>query len=160
MSSCDTGESLTDLEHQALIDQDSQRLGLTLLNILSTAPETTPTQDDVWKGFMLALSFSRDLLTSLTHAITNPLADELIIVSLQGEESLYTELEVKTWTRDELEVPTMITTLISEGRLSQVLEKTRLHGQGEGSQFNTNAAALLLTLSLRANNGCKDTNRA
>jgi len=108
-------------------------------------------QDDVWKGFMLALSFSGDLLTSLTHAITNPLADDLIIVSLQGVESLYTELEVKPWTRDELEVPTMITMLISEGLLSQVSEKTRLHGQGEGSQFYTNAAALLLTLSLRAN---------
>jgi len=45
----------------------------------------------------------------------------------------------------------MIPLLISEGLLSQVLEKTRLYSQREGSQFNTNAAALLLTLSLRAN---------
>ena len=100
---------------------------------------------------MLALSFSGDLLTSLTHAITNPLADDKTIASLQGVESLYTELEVKPWTRDELEAPTMITLLISEGLLSQVLEKTRLYGQGQGTQFNTNAGALLLTLSLRAN---------
>jgi len=147
----ETGESLTDLEHQALIYQDSQRFGLTLLNLLSTAPESNPTQDHIWKDFMLALSFSGDLLTSLTHAITNPLADDLTIASLQGVESLYTELEVKPWTRDELEVPTMITLLISEGLLSQVLEKTRLYGRGEGYQFNMNATALLLTLSLRAN---------
>jgi len=45
---------------------------------------------------MLALSFSGDLLTSLTHAITNPLADDLNIVSLQGVESQYRDfLEVK-----------------------------------------------------------------
>ena len=81
---------------------------------------------------MLALSFSGDLLTSLTHAITNPLADDLNIVSLQAVESLYRKLEVKQWTRDELAVPTMITLLISEGLLSQVLEKTRLYGQGGG----------------------------
>ena len=147
----DTGESLTDLEHQALIDQDSQRLGLTLLNLLNTAPETNLTQGDAWKGFMLALSFSGDLLTPLTHAITNPLADGLNIVSLQGVESLCREfLEVKQWTRDGPAVQIMITLLISEGLLSKVLEKTRLYSQGEGSQLNTNTASLLLTLSLRA----------
>jgi len=84
----DAGESLTDLEHQALIDEDSQRLGLILLNLLNIEPKTNPTQGDAWKGFMLALSFSGDLLISLTHAITNPLADDLNIVSLQGVESL------------------------------------------------------------------------
>jgi len=45
---------------------------------------------------------------------------------------------------------TMITLLISERLLSQVLEKTRLYSQVEGSQLNTNTAALLLTLSLKA----------
>jgi len=65
----ETGEALTDLEHQALMDQDSQRLGLSFLNPLSTAPEPNPIQDNIWKEFMVAMSFSGDLLTSLTHAI-------------------------------------------------------------------------------------------
>jgi len=120
----DAGESLTDLKPQTLIDEDSQRLGLTLLNLLNTEPETNPMQGDAWKGFMLALSFSGDLLTSLTHAITNPLADDLNIVSLQGVESLYRKfLEVKQWMRDGPAVQTMITFLISEGLLSKVLER-------------------------------------
>jgi len=100
---------------------------------------------------MLALSFSRDLLTSLTHAIAIPLADDLTIASLQGVESLYRESEVKPWTPDEIKVPTMIALLISEGLLSQMLVKTRLYSQGKGFQFNTDAAALLLTLNLSAN---------
>jgi len=133
------------------MDEDSQRLGLTLLNLLNTASKSNPMQDQTWKEFMLALSFSRDLLTSLTHAIAIPLADDLTIASLQGVESLYRELEVKPWTPDEIEVPTMITLLISEGLLSHVLVKTRLYSQGQGPQFNTDATALLLTLSLRAN---------
>jgi len=129
----DAGESLTDLQHQALIDEDSQRLDLMLLNLLNTEPETTPMPGDALKGFMLALSFSGDLLTSLTHAITNPLADDLNIVSLQGVESLYREFsEVKQWMRDGPAVRTMITLLISEGLLSKVLEKTRLYSQVEG----------------------------
>jgi len=109
----DAGESLTDLQHQALIDEDSQRLDLMLLNLLNTEPETTPMPGDALK-VMLALSFSGDLLTSLTHAITNPLADDLNIVSLQGVESLYREFsEVKQWMRDGPAVRTMITLLIS-----------------------------------------------
>jgi len=112
----DEGEPLTDLEHQALMDEDSQRLGLALLNLLNTEPKTNPMQGDAWKGFMLALSFSGDLLTSLTHAITNLLAEDLNVVSLQGVESLYREfLEVKRWMRDGPAVQTMITLLISEG---------------------------------------------
>jgi len=75
----------------------------------------------------------------------------LTITSLQGVESLYRELEVKPWTPDEIEVPTMITLLISEGLLSHVLVKTRLYSQGRGSQFNTDAGALLLTPNLSAN---------
>jgi hypothetical protein len=35
--------------------------------------------EDAWKGFMLAMSASGDLLNSLTHAITNPLAEDLNI---------------------------------------------------------------------------------
>ena len=120
----DGGEPPTDLEHQALMDEDSQRLGLTLLNLFNTEPKTNPMRGDAWNSFMLALSFSGDLLASLTHAITNPLAEDLNIVSLQGVESLYREfLEVK-WMRDGPAVQTMITLLISEGMLSKVLEKT------------------------------------
>jgi len=94
------------------------------------------------------MSYSGDLLTSLTHAIATPIADDLAIASLQGAESLYRELEI--WTQDETEVPHMINLCISEGLLSQVLEKAHLHSQQEGSQLNTNSAALLLTLSLQA----------
>jgi len=108
-------------------------------------------QGDAWKGFMLALSFSGDLLTSLTYAITNPLAEDLNILSLQGVESLYREfLEVNRRMRDGPAVLAMITLLISEGLLAKVLEKTLLYCQEEGSQTNTNAADLLLTLSLEA----------
>ena len=49
-------------------------------------------QEDAWKGFMLALSFSGDLLTSLTYAITNPLAEDLNYLGLRGVENLYQEL--------------------------------------------------------------------
>jgi len=144
----ETGEALTDREHQALLDQDSQRLGLSFLNLLSTAPEPNPIQDNIWKEFMVAISFSGDLLTSLTHAIATPLTDDMTIASLQGVMSLYRELEVST--KDETEVPTMINLLISEGMLSLVLEKTRLYSQRVGSQPYTDTVALLLTLSLRA----------
>jgi len=100
---------------------------------------------------MLALSSSGDLLTSLTHAITNPFADDLNILSLQGVESLYRELlEVHQRRRNGPVVQTTITLLVSEGLLSKVLEKTCLYSQEEGSQSNTNTADLLLTLSLRA----------
>jgi len=75
------------------------------------------------------MSFSRDLLTSLTHAIATPLSDDLAIASLHVVESLYTELEVKAWSPDEMEVTTMINLLISEGLLSHVLAKTRQYIQ-------------------------------
>jgi len=45
---------------------------------------------------------------------------------------------------------TRITTLVSEGLLSAVLEKTLFYNQEEGPNNNTNTADLLLTLSLRA----------
>jgi len=147
----ETGEALTDPGHLELMDQDSQRLGLTFLNLLSTTPETNPTQDNHWKEFVSTMSFSRDLLASLIHAIANPLADDLAIVSLQGVESLYTKLDVKPWTPDEREVLTMINLLIYEGLMSHVLTKTRQLSQRHESQPYTDAASLLLTLSLRAN---------
>jgi len=144
---------LTDLQRQILRDddEDSQRLGLTLLHLLNTEPKTNPMQGDAWEGFMIALAFSGDLLTSLTHAITYPLAEDLYILSLQGVESLYRGfLEENRQMRDEPAVLTMITLLISDGLLAKVLEKTLLYCQEEGSQTNTKAADLLLSLSLEA----------
>jgi len=70
---------------------------------------------------------------------------------MQGVESVYREfLEVKQWSQDGPGVTTMITTLVSEGLLSTVLEKTLLYNQDEGLNTNTNTADLLLTLSLKA----------
>jgi len=100
---------------------------------------------------MLTMSASEDLLNSLTHAITNPLAEDLNILSLLGVESLYREfLDVKRWNRDGPGVKNMITVFISEGLLAKVLEKTLLYNQTEGPQINTSTAHLLLTLSLKA----------
>jgi len=62
-------KALKNPERLKLMDQDSQRLGLKLLNLLSTAVEVNPTQDNHWREFVLAMSFSRDLLASLTHAV-------------------------------------------------------------------------------------------
>jgi len=133
------------------MDEDSERLGLQLLSLLRTGPKIISLKEDAWKSFMLALSFSGDLLTSLTHAITNPLADDLNTLSLQGAESLYREFQdVKRWMRDGPEVKSMITLLISEGLLAKVLEKTLFYNQVKGSQINTSTADLLLTLSLKA----------
>jgi len=127
------GEPLTDPTHQARRDEDSQRLGMTLLTLLSTEPQTNPMQGDAWKGFMLALSFSGDLLTSLTYAITNPLAEDLNFLSQQGVESLYREFSDEDQrTRGGPSVLTMITLLISEGLLAKVLGKTLLYCQEEG----------------------------
>jgi len=100
---------------------------------------------------MLALSTSGDLLTALTHAITNPLDEDIEILSMQGVESVYRELlQVKRWSRDGPGVKSRITTLVSEGLLSAVLEKTLLYKQEEEPNNHTGTADLLLTLSLRA----------
>jgi hypothetical protein len=108
-------------------------------------------QGDAWEGFMIALAFSGDFLTSLTYAITYPLAEDLYDLSLQGVESLYRGfLEENRQMRNEPAVLTMITLLISEGLLAKVLEKTLLYYQEEGSQTSTKAADLLLSLSLEA----------
>jgi len=149
----ETGAGLIDPERLEQWDQDSQRLGFSFLNLLSTTPEANPSHDNHWKEFVLVMSFSRDLLASLTHAIAHLLTDDLVTVSLQGVESLYTELEVKPWTPEETEVLTMINLIISEGLLSHVLIKTRQQSQSQESQPYTDAALLLLTLSLRANTG-------
>jgi len=117
----ETGEDLIDPERLEQWDQDSQRLGFSFLNLLSTTPEANPLHDNHWKEFVLAMSFSRDLLASLTHAIAHPLMDDLVTVSLQGVESLYTELEANLGTPEETEVDTMINLIISEGLLSHVL---------------------------------------
>jgi len=100
---------------------------------------------------MLALAASGDFLTVLTHAITNPLDEDIEILSMQGIESVYRELlEVKRWSHNGPVARTRITTLVSEGLLSAVLEKTLFYNQEEGPNNNTSTADLLLTLSLRA----------
>ena len=144
-------KALTDPEGLKRMDQESQRLGLKLLNLLSTTPEVNPTQDNHWREFVLAMSFSRNLLAFLTHAVAYQLADNLAVVSLQGVESLYTELEVKPWTPEATEGFIMINLLISEGLLSCVLTKTRQYIQRQESAPYTDAAGLLLQLSMRAN---------
>jgi len=147
------GATLTDLQRQSLLDddEDSQRLGLTLLHLLNTEPHTNPSQEDAWEGFMKALAFSGDLLTSLTHAVSHPLAEDLYDLSLRGVESLYGGFwEENRQERDEPVVLTMNTVLISEGLLAKVLETTLQLSQEKGSQTNMKAAELMLSLSLEA----------
>jgi hypothetical protein len=138
-----TGEDPIDLERLEQWDQDSQRLGFSFLNLLSTTPEANPLHDNHWKEFVLAMSFSRDLLASVTHAIAHPLMDGLATVSLQGVESLYTELEANLLTPEEAAVETMINLIVSKGLLSHVLIKTRQQSQSQESQPYTDAALLL-----------------
>jgi len=146
----DEGMPGAGLVRQALMDEGSKRLGLTLLRILRSGSASGSPMGDAWKGFMLAMSASGNLLTSLAHAITNPLAEDLNTLSLQGAESLYREfLDVKRWNWDGPGVNSMITLLISKGLLAKVLEKTLLYNEVEGSQINTSTADLLLTLSLK-----------
>jgi len=145
------GSPCAGLAHQIRIDAGSQRVGLKLLRLLRSGPARGSPADDDWKGFMLALSTSGDLLTALTHAITNPLDEDIEILSMQGVESVYRELlQVKRWSRDGPGVKSRITTLVSEGLLSAVLEKTLLYKQEEEPNNHTGTADLLLTLSLRA----------
>jgi len=146
----DEGKPGAGLVRQALMDEGSKRLGLTLLRILRSGSASGSPMGDAWKGFMLAMSASGNLLTSLAHAITNPLAEDLNTLSLQGAESLYREfLDVKRWNWDGPGVNSMITLLISKGLLAKVLEKTLLYNEVEGSQINTSTADHLLTLSLK-----------
>jgi len=143
--------TLTDLQRQSLQedDEESQRLGLTLLHLLNTEPHTNPSQGDAWEGFMKAMAFSGDLLTSLTHAVSHPLAEDLYDLSLRGVESLYKGfLEENRQEREEPAVLTMITVLTSEGLLAKVLDKTLLYCQEEGAQKSTKAADLLLMMMI------------
>ena len=145
------GSPCAGLAYQTWIDAGSQRVGLKLLRLLRSGPARGPPADDDWKGFMLALAASGDFLTVLTHAITNPLDEDIEILSMQGIESVYRELlEVKRWSHNGPVARTRITTLVSEGLLSAVLEKTLFYNQEEGPNNNTSTADLLLTLSLRA----------
>ena len=85
------GSPYAGLTRQTRRDTNSQRVGLTLLRLLlSGSARGSPAEDD-WKGFMLAISACGDLLTALTHAITNPMDEEAEILSMQGVESVYRE---------------------------------------------------------------------
>jgi len=89
-----------DPAHRTGSDADSQRAGLTLLRLLRSEP-ARETNAEVWKGFIFALSASRDLLTALNRTITHPLAEDVKTFSMQGVESVYREfLEVTHWDRD------------------------------------------------------------
>jgi len=95
------------------------------------------------------MAFSGDLLTSLTHAVSHPLAEDLYDLSLRGVESLYKGfLEENRQEREEPAVLTMITVLTSEGLLAKVLDKTLLYCQEEGAQKSTKAADLLLMMMI------------
>ena len=142
---------MTDLQRRLrrYDDEESQRLGLLLLHLLKTEPHTSQPLGDAWDGFMQVLAVSGDLLTSLTYAVSHPLAVDLYDLSLRGVESVYGGLLEYL----ELEEPTvriMIKALISEGLLATVLDKTLLYCQEEGSPTSTKAAKLLLSLSLEA----------
>ena len=134
-------------------DRESQQLGFSFLNLLSTTPDANPTQDDQWREFVLAMSLSSNLLASLTHAISYPLTVNFSTEILQGIESLYTELEAQLPQPEESEVLTMINRITSEGLFSQVLITTRQQCQSQESPPYTDAALLLLTLSRSANMG-------
>ena len=147
------GQELIDLKRLERWDQEGQRWGFSFLNLLGTTPEAHPSHDNHWKEFVLAMSFSRDLLASVTQAIAHPLMDGLDALYLQGIESLYTELEANSSKSEETEVHTMINLIVSGGLLTHVLTKTSQQIPSQESQPYTNAALLLLTLGLRANIG-------
>ena len=78
-------QELIDLKRLERWDQESQRWGFSFLNLLGTTPEANPSHDNHWKEFVLAMSFSRDLLASVTHAIAHPLMDGLDALYLAGD---------------------------------------------------------------------------
>jgi len=119
-----------------------------LLHLLKAEPHVGQQLDDTWDGSMQALASSGDLLTSLTYAVSHPLAEDLCDLSLQGVESVYGGF--LNYLEPEPLVLTVITTLISEGLLATALDKTLLYCQKEGSQTSMKASKLLLTLSLEA----------
>jgi len=97
---------------------------------------------------MQVLASSGDLLTSLTYAVSHPLAEDLHDLSLKRVESVYGVF--LNYIKPASPVRTVTTTLISEGLLASVLDKTLVYCQEDGSRMNTNAAKILLTLSLEA----------
>jgi len=137
--------------HKLWIDAGSQKVGLQLLCLLKPSPALGAPADDDWKGFMLGLAASGELLDALIHVITKPLDEDHLIVGMQGTESVDSELlEVKRWSRKGPAARDRITTLVSKGLLSAGLDKTVTHNQEEGLKYITNTADLLLRLSLRA----------
>jgi len=96
---------------------------------------------------MRVLASSGDLLTSLTYAVSHPLAEDLHELSLEGVESVYGVLLKYTEPALPMRIVTM--TLVTEGLLAAVLDKTLMYCQKEASLTNVNAAEILLTLSLR-----------
>jgi len=142
--------TLTDLPRQSLRhdDEESQRRGLLLLHLLKTKPQAGQPPDDVWEGFIQVLAFSSDLLTSLTYAVSHPLAEDLHDLSLQGVECVYGVF--LNYLEPAPPVLSVTMTLISEGLLAAVLDRTLLNCQEEGSHTNTNAANILLALSLKS----------
>jgi len=128
-------------------DEVSQRQGLLLLQLLKTNPHTGQPSDDAWEGFVRVLASSGDLLTSLTYAVSHPLAEDLHDLSLEGVESVYGVLLNYTEPAPPMRIVTM--TLVSEGLLAAVLDKTLVYCQDEESLMNVNAAEILLSLSLR-----------
>ena len=96
---------------------------------------------------MRVLASSGDLLTSLTYAVSHPLAEDLHDLSIEGVESVYGVL--LKYTEPALTMRIVTTTLVSEGLLAAVLDKTLMYCQEEASLMNVNAAEILLTLSLR-----------
>jgi len=128
-------------------DNESQRLGLLLLQLLKTNPHTDQPPDVAGEDFMRVLASSGYLLTSLIYAVSHPLAGDLHDLSLEGVESVYGVL----LKYNELSLPMRIVamTLVSEGLLAAVLDKTLVYCQEVTSLINVNAAEILLTLSLR-----------
>ena len=88
-----------------------------------------------------------DLLTSLTHAVAQPLAEDLHDLSLAGVESVYGVLLKYTEPTPPMRMVTIA--LVSGGLLAAVLDKTLMYCQEEKPLTNTNAAETLLTLNLR-----------
>jgi len=118
-----------------------------LLQLLKTNPHTDQPPDDGGEDFMRILASSGDLLTSLTYAVSHPLAEDLHDLSLEGVESVYGVLLQYTEPAPPMRI--VIMTLVSEGLLAAVLDKTLMYCQEEAPLTNVNAAEILLTLSLR-----------
>ena len=111
-------------------DAESQRGGLMLLQLLWADPDTDQPPDigkggfrrvlDGGEDFMRILASSDDLLTSLTHAVAHPLAEDLHDLSLAGVESVYGVLLKYTEPTPPMRMVTIA--LVSGGLLAAVLD--------------------------------------